>query len=110
MDVIGKVLVGCIAAILLVMSGASVTMGNTDEVAANQYIDSVAKIIVESNYNSEIIADCIDKAEESGYTLSVQVHGTVAPGVKQYAEIELIYSYSLKLFGFSKDKTISKIV
>lgn len=110
MDVIGKVLVGCIAAILLVMSGASVIMGNTDEVAANQYVDATAMIILESNYNAEVISECIDNASDNEYTLSVDVYGSSSPGKKQYAKIELTYKYSLKLFGFEKEKTISKIL
>lgn len=110
MDIIGKVLVGCIAAVLLVMSGASIIMGNMDEVVANQYLNSAAEVIQESNYNSEVIEECIEMADENGYTLTVQKCGSSMPGKKQYAEMVLTYQYSLKLFGFSKEKTISKIL
>jgi len=110
MEVIGKVLVGCIAAILLVMSGATVIMGNTDETAANQYLNSMAKVIQESNYSTEVITECIDNAADNGYTLGVDVYGSASAGKKQYAKIVLTYKYSLKLFGFEIDKTISKIL
>lgn len=110
MDIIGKVLVGCIAPILLVMSGAAVIMGNTDETAANQYLDSTAKVITESNYNTTVIEECIEQAADNGYTLTVDVYGSASPGKKQYAKLELTYTYSLKLFGFEKEKIISKIL
>lgn len=110
MDIIGKVLVGCIAAVLLVMSGTAVIMGNTDEIAANQYLDSTAKVILESNYNADVIEDCIDVAADNGYVLDVELKGSVSAGKKQYAHLELTYKYSLKLFGFEKEKKIVKML
>lgn len=110
MDVIGKVLVGCIAVVLLVMGGTAVIMGNTDEVAANQYLDSSAKVILESNYNADVISECIENATDNGYVLQVEVLGSASPGKKQYAELKLVYKYSLKLFGFEREKTLVKML
>ena len=110
MDIIGKVLVGCIAAVLLVMSGTTVIMGNSDEVAANHYLDSTAKVILESNYNADVIDKCIDNAAENDYVLNVELIGSASAGKKQYAQIKLTYKYSLKLFGFEQEKTIVKML
>ena len=85
-------------------------MGNTDETAANQYLDATAKVIVECNYNPDIIAECIENASDNGYELSVEIYGSATPGKKKYAEIKLTYKYSLKLFVFEKEKTISKLL
>ena len=110
MDVIGKVLVACIGAILLVMSGVSVTMGNTDETAANQYLESVSKVVLESNYNTDVIEACKEEAADNGYTLEVVVYGSSTPGKAQYANVTLTYTYSLKLFGYETTKTVGKIL
>lgn len=110
MEVIFKVLVAGIAAVFLVTGGVSVVLSNADETKANQYVESVSKTILESNYDNTVIAECIQNASDNGYTLSVTVVGSSQAGKMQYAKLKLTYTYSLNLFSFSKQKTISKIV
>lgn len=110
MHMIGKTMVAVIAAILLVFSGVSVIQSNASETEANNYMESVSKVILESNYNEDVIEDLCNTAAENGYTLTVTPHASGKPGTMQYADIELTYTYSLKLFGFHQQKTITKII
>lgn len=110
MEIVGKILIGCMAAIFLAVTGVSVVLGNTDETNANHYLDSVSKVVIESNYNPGVIAECCTDAEERGYVLQIEVYGNDKPGAKKYAQVKLTYTYSMNLFRYEKQKTLEKIV
>lgn len=110
MSTVGKVLIACISAIFLVISGASVVLSNTEETNANHYLDSASKVILESNYNQSVIDECCQNAADNGYTLQVTLYGDTKPGTKKYAQMKLTYTYSMNLFQYEKQKSIEKII
>ena len=62
LDIVFKAFVGVLAAIVLVGSGLGIITGFSQAVAADNYMESVSKVIVESNYNEEVIDKCIEEA------------------------------------------------
>lgn len=110
LDIVFKAFVGIMAAVVIIGSGLGVTTGFSQIVVADNYLESVAKVIVESNYNPSVISSCIQEASENGYTLSVDVYRAVKAGVRSYAEIQLTYYFEIKLFGLKQQKIQSKIV
>lgn len=110
LDIVFKAFVGILAAVVIIGSGLGVTTGFSQTVAADNYMESVSKIIVESNYSPSVINSCIQEAAENGYTLSVDVYKAVKAGVRSYAEIELTYYFEIKLFGLKQQKVQKKIV
>lgn len=110
LDIVFKAFVGVLAAVVLVGSGLGVITGFSQAVAADNYMESVSKVIVESNYNEEVIDKCIDEAASNGYTLEVDVDSSVKSGVKSYAKIELTYYFEIKLFNIKQQKVQTKIV
>lgn len=110
MDQIYKVVLTLLMTVALVLSGASLVTANVDVVTANNYFDDLATVIQESNYNANVIQDCIDEAEANGYTLTVNVIGSAEPGMKRYAEVEFGYTYSMPVFGVNEPKTKMKII
>lgn len=110
LDIIFKSFVAILASIVIIGSGLGVTTGFSRAVAADNYMGSVAKVIVESNYNSNVIDSLKQEAAENGYTLEVTVQPATKAGVKTYAKIKLIYYFEIKLFHIKQQKVQMKIV
>ena len=110
METIYKVLIACVLGLFILGSGIAMIISFTDEEAANQYLESVAKVIVESNYNDEVINACIDEATKNGYELKVTVEGSQQAGQIKYAQLEFTYKLTIKLFHIEQEKTKIKIV
>jgi len=110
LDIVFKAFTGVLAAVVIVGSGVGVTTGFSRAVAADNYMEAVSKVIVESNYNQNVIDECMQEAKENGYTLEVDVQRASRAGVKYYAEIKLIYFFEIKLFGLKQQKVKMKII
>lgn len=110
LDIVFKAFVGVLAAVVIIGSGVGVTAGFADMVVADNYMESISKTIIESNYNTEVIDKCIEEAEVNGYTLEVEIQSASKAGVKQYAAITLTYYFEIKLFGIKQQKVQTKIV
>ena len=110
LDIVFKAFVGVLAAIVIVGCGVGVITGFSRSVAADNYMESVSKVIVESNYNEEVINACIGEAEENGFHLDVKVQAASKAGVKSYATITLTYYFEIKLFGIKQEKIQTKII
>lgn len=110
LDIAFKTFVGLLAAIVIIGSGLGVTTGFSQAVAADNYMESVSKVIVESNYNQTVINQCKQDALENGYILEVTVDNATKAGVKAYAEIELTYYFEIRLFNIRQEKIQKKIV
>lgn len=110
LDIVYKAFVGVLAAVVIIGSGLGVITGFSQSVSADNYMETVSKVIVESNYNDNVIEKCIREAEENGYVLNVTVLGATRAGVKCYAKIELTYYFEIELFGIRQKKVQSKII
>lgn len=110
LDIVFKAFVGVMAAIVIIGSGLGVITGFTQAVAADNYMDSVSKVIIESNYNTNVIEQCKQEATENGYILEVEVENATKAGVKTYARIDLTYYFEIKLFHIKQQKVQTKIV
>jgi len=110
LDIVFKAFVGVLAAIVIIGSGLGVITGFSQTVAADNYMESVSKKIVESNYNDSIIENCKTEAAKNGYTLTVVVNDSVKAGVKRYAKVELKYYFEIKLFNIKQEKVQTKIL
>lgn len=110
LDIIFKAFVGVLVAVVIIGSGLGVMTGFSQMVAADNYMESVSKVIVESNFNGTVIDQCIEEAVANGYTLTVNVQSASKAGVKTYAEIKLTYYFEIKLFGLKQQRVQMKIV
>lgn len=110
LDIVFKTFVGILASIVIIGSGLGVLTGFSQSVAADNYMESVSKVIVESNYNQAVIDKCQQDASENGYKLTVNVYPAVKAGVKKYAEIELTYYFEIKLFNIKQEKVQWKVL
>ena len=110
LDIIYKAFVGALVAVVMVGCGLGVTMGFAEYVAAENYMESVAKTILESNYNETVIKRCKEEAAVNGYTLDVVVEEAKKAGVKRYAQIKLTYYFSIELFQIQQEKVQVKII
>lgn len=110
MSIIFKAFIAILSALFIVVSGFSITLGFSDAVAANNYMEQVSVLIMESYYNDAVIAECIDDAADNGYTLSVNVEGERKAGAAKYMKIEMKYDFELKLFGYKQTKSIVKVM
>lgn len=110
MDIVYKVTVAVLCAVVLASGGYALMMSHSNDIAANNYFETVTQTIVESDYNDDVIAMCIDEAKSYGFTLEVYVHGNKMHGTNKYAEITLTYTSEIKLFGVSVGKTKQKII
>ena len=109
-DIVFKAFVGVLAAVVIVGSGVGVTTAFSQTVAADNYMESVSKVILESNYNANVIEKCKQEALEKGYILEVTLDSAVKAGVKTYAKIDLTYYFEIKLFGVKQEKVQTKII
>ena len=110
LDIVFKAFVGVLSAIVIIGSGIGVTTGFSQMVDARNYMESVSKVIVESNYNESVINRCKQESSENGFTLEVNVMSASKAGVKQYAEITFTYDFEIKLFGIKQQKIHTKII
>lgn len=110
LDMVFKAFVGIMVAVVMIGSGLGVVDGFSQVVRADNYLESVSKVILESNYNAEVIDSCIEEAAFNGYTLQVDVSGSVKAGVRSYATIQLTYYFNIPLFGVRQEKVQIKII
>lgn len=110
LDIVFKAFVGVLCAVVIIGSGLGVIMGFSRAVAAENYMSSVSKVIVESNFNSHVIEKCQLEAEENGYVLDVNVMDAVKAGVKKLAEVKLTYYFEIKLFNIRQEKELWKVL
>lgn len=110
LDIAFKTFVAILASVVIIGSGLGVITGFSKTVAADNYMEAVSKVIVESNYNTNVINQCIQDAADNGYTLEVTVKNASKAGVKSYAEIKLTYYFEIKLFNIKQQKIQTKIV
>lgn len=110
LDMVFKAFVGILAAVVIIGSGLGVVNGFSQAVTADNYLETVSKVIVESNYNADVISNCIDEAAQNGYTLQVDVARSIKAGVKSYATVQLRYYFEIPLFGIRQEKTQIKII
>lgn len=110
MSTIFKAFIVVLSALFMVVSGFSVTAGFGGAVAANNYMESVSNLIIESYYNDEVIEACVQDAETHGYELTVSVEGKNKPGTARYMQIKLTYDFKLELFGYTQEKTLTKVL
>lgn len=90
----------CNVGICVQLVGAS---GQT--AAAREYKAAVVAEIENSNFNPNVIAECINQAAAAGYSLEVRTSTYNADYDIQSAEVILEYSYSMPLFGISETRT-----
>ena len=110
MSTVFKAFIVVLSSLFMVVSGFSVAVGFGDSIAANNYMESVSNLIIESYYNDEVIEACVQDAAVHGYELSVSVEGKNKPGTARYMRIELTYDFELKLFGYSQKKSLTKVL
>ncbi len=110
LDIVFKAFVGLLAAVVIMGSGLGVISGFSKAVAAENYMSSVSKVIVESNFNSNVIERCKSAAEEKGYELEVNVIDAAKAGVKKVAEAKLTYYFEIKLFNIRQEKVQWKVL
>lgn len=110
LDIVYKAFVGVLAAVVIIGSGLGVTSGFVQAVAADNYMESISKVIVESNFNETVIDKCQKEAEGNGYTLEVDVERALKAGVKSYAKVQLTYYFEIPLFGIKQQKVQTKIL
>lgn len=110
LDIAFKTFVGLLVSIVIIGSGLGVTTGFSQAVAADNYMESVSKTIMESNYSKAVIAKCQEEAKENGYVLDVTLQSAAKAGVKTYAEVKLTYFFEMKLFNVKQEKIQKKII
>lgn len=110
LDIVFKTFVAILASVVIMGSGLGVTTGFSQAVASDNYMEAVSKVIVESNFNANVIEKCKQQASENGYVLEVTVQEATKAGVKSYAQITLTYYFEIKLFNIKQQKVQTKIV
>lgn len=110
LDIVYKAFVGVLVAIVIIGSGLGVTTAFSQSVAADNYMEAVSKTILESNYNTTVINQCINEAQGHGYTLMVNVYPSAKAGMKSYAEVSFTYYFEIPLFGIKQQKIQTKII
>ena len=110
LDIAFKTFVAVLAAIVIIGSGLGVTTGFSQAVAADNYMEAVSKVIVESNFSQTVIDQCKQDATENGYVLEVTVSDASKAGVKSYAEVKLTYYFEIALFNIRQEKIQKKII
>lgn len=86
--------------ICIAVSNASASVAE-----AKEYKADVVAEIENSNFNPNVIANCIVQAEEAGYELQITNCIFDDNNDIQTAEIILSYTYQIPLFGISETKT-----
>lgn len=70
--------------------------------AAKEYKADVIAEIENSNFNPGVIAACMQQAQNLGYSMEVNGYVYDEEHDIQSAEVRIIYSYKIPLFGISK--------
>lgn len=110
LDMVFKAFVGILAAVVIIGSGLGVISGFSQVIEADNYLETISKVIVESNYNTAVIHNCIEEAALNGYTLQVEVVRSVKAGIRSYAMVQLTYYFKIPLFGINQKKIQMKII
>ena len=110
LDMVFKAFVGILAAVVIIGCGMGVVSAFSKAIAADNYLEAVSKIIVESNYNETVINNCINEATENDYVLSVYVTRATKAGVRSYATVNFKYYFEIPLFGIKQEKIQVKII
>ena len=75
---------------------------STDVAAAREYKADVIAEVENSNFNPGVIAACVQQAQNLGYNMEVNGYVYDEEHDIQSAEVRIIYSYKIPLFGISK--------
>lgn len=110
MDSIYKGLLVLLSVIAILLTGSSIAMSSAEIARANDYFDSAAAVIVDSNYNEQVMEQCCEEAELNGYRLEIEVQGETKPGGKKTVKATFTYVYEMKAFFVSKEKVKVKIL
>jgi len=110
LEIVYKAFVGVLAVTVIIGSGLGVTTGFSQAVAADNYMESVSKAIVESNYSEAVIDLCQEEATSNGYILEIDVERASKAGVKSYAKVKFTYYFEIPLFGIKQQKVQTKIL
>lgn len=93
------------ALVLALFMCASVASESGQVAAAKEYKADVIAQIENSNFNPNVIADCIRQASDAGYQLEVNSCTYDENSDIQTAEVILTYQCEMPLFGISESKT-----
>ncbi|MBP3676725.1 MAG: hypothetical protein J6I97_00105 [Agathobacter sp.] len=110
LDIIFKAFVATLVVVVMIGSGLGVTMGFAEYVEAENYMQSVSKVILESNYNEAVIEQCQKEAANNGYVLEVTVEEAKKAGVKRFAQLKFTYDFTIELFQIRQQKMKVKII
>ena len=108
-NVIKTIVIGLAAAFILVTSLCA-PLTSMDVANSSYYFETVSSVIIESNYNEDVITQCQQEAQENGYTLEVVVYGGTIPGEQKYAEFTLTYYFEVPLIGLKIPKVRQKVM
>lgn len=105
-----KIIVVGLSAVFILVTALCSPLTSMDVVNSSYYFESVTAVIVESNYNENVIAQCVQEASENGYTLEVTVYGGTIPGEQKYAEFNLTYDFEVPLIKLKLPKVRQKVM
>lgn len=110
MESIWKTVLTFAVIILITVLGITITAVNVDVTAAGGYLEEVSVVIRESNYNEEVIDQCVAEASSNGYILEVEVYESLEYAKSRYARVRLSYPYRLPVLNISDRKIKEKII
>ena len=104
MSSIFKTILGIFISIVIVYSGIGIIGA-----AASSYLEYISNEIAASNFSQEVINELIAEASSgpNDYELKVTTKGT--EGTNRYAEVELTYTYRIKLLGVESEHVLKRI-
>lgn len=91
---------------IFVIVGIGIISVNLDIEKARDYKADVIAEIENSNFNTKVIASCIDQATEAGYELEVTPIVTDTETNQQIATIVLKYQYTFKILNINNTHEI----
>lgn len=99
-------------AVIIVISalGITITLVNVDATTAGDYLEEIALVIRESNYNDGVIQQCVNEAVENGYILEVDIYENAEYADTCYAKLCLHYRYRLPILQIADWKQKEKII
>lgn len=110
LDIVFKAFVGILVAVVMIGSGLGVISAFSQAVAVDNYMETVAKVITESNFNQTVIDNCMSEASSNGYNLVVHVTPAAKAGVKSVATVKLTYYFEIPIFGIRQKKVQIKTI
>lgn len=87
--------------LLCVFGAAALLTASAQTAAAKEYKADVIAEIENSDFNREVIANCISQAQSAGYALAV-TPSVNAEGETVSADVILSYDYKMQVFGIEK--------